>query len=140
MRETPSHAEFVGRRSELLAELFLQELEPRFLSRPSADLGFDFLVGFANPDGGVNTFAVEVKSTEQAISSPFPIDKKSYLRLVSSNLPGLLLAVDVKQNKLFCAWPERDSADLIGWSAKIKGPVIEINDATKNDLRKRLLN
>jgi hypothetical protein len=140
MREASSRAEFVGRRSELLAELFLQELAPRFLSRPTEDMGFDFLVGFANPEGGVNTFAVEVKGTEQAISSLFPIDKKSYRRLVSSNIPGFLLAVDVKQNKLFYAWPERDSEGLNRGAAKIKVPVTEINNKTKDALRKRLVN
>src|ERR1035438_171961 len=107
MKMTPSHAGLVGRRSELMAELFLQELEPKFLTRPTLDLGFDFLVGFENQGGGVNTFAVEVKGTENSISSSFSLDKRSYRRLVNSNVPGFLLAVDVKQNKLFYAWPER---------------------------------
>lgn len=140
MKETSTHAGIIGRRSELLAELFLQELQPKFLSRPTQDVGFDFLMGFTNREGGMNTFAVEVKGTEHAISSSFPIDKRLYRRLVSSKPPGFLLAVDVKQNKLFYAWPERDETSLDSTTGKIKVPVIEINDRTKSELRKRLVN
>ncbi len=123
-----------------MAELFLQELEPKFLARPTLDLGFDFLVGFGNPEGGVNTFAVEVKGTERAISSSFPLDKRSYRRLANSNVPGFLLAVDVKQNKLFYAWPERSDAVLDSGAGRISVPVTEINETTRTALRKRLLN
>jgi Domain of unknown function (DUF4365) len=140
MKMTSSHADFVGRRSEVLAELFLQELEPKFLARPSLDLGFDFLVGFQNQEGGVNTFAVEVKGTENNISSSFPLDKRSYRRLVNSNVPGFLLAVNVKQNKLFYAWPDRGNTLIHGGTGRIKVPVTEINESTKNAFRKRLLN
>ena len=123
-----------------MAELFLQELEPKFLARPTLDLGFDFLVGFKNPKGGVNTFAVEVKGTERNISSSFPLDKRSYRRLVNSNVPGFLLAVDVKQNKLFYAWPARGDTTLYSGTGTISVPVTEINEMTKTTLRKRLLN
>lgn len=140
MKSTNSHADFVGRRSEVLAELFLQDLEPKFLARPTRDLGFDFLVGFQNPEGGVNTFAVEVKGTDHSISSSFSVDKRLVRRLANSNLPGLLLAVDVKQNKLFYAWPNRSNAALYSGTGKISLPVIEINEATKTEFRKRLLN
>jgi hypothetical protein len=140
MKTISSNSELVGRRSELIAELFLQELGPKFLSRPSQDLGFDFLVGFKNPEGGLNTFAVEVKGTERSISSSFPIDKRSYRRLVSSNVPGFLLAVDVKQNKLFYAWPKRGNDNLYSGTGTIQVPVTEINDKTKVELRSRLIN
>jgi len=47
---TRSHAEFIGWRSELLAELFLREPDPEFLSRPMQDLGFDFLMDWPADD------------------------------------------------------------------------------------------
>jgi|SRR5579863_1787983 len=140
MTDTRSHAEFVDWRSELLAELFLRELEPEFLSRPTRDLGFDFLMGVRNREGGITTYAVEVKGTDRAISSSFPIDKRSYRRLASSKPPGFLLAIDVKQNKLFYAWPQPDEQPMRNGSGKIRVPVTEINDKTKSALRKQLVN
>ena len=135
-----SHAQIVGRRSEILAELFLQELGPTFLSRPTQDLGFDFLVGFNNTKGGLNTFAVEVKGTDTSITSSFSLDRSSYRRLVRSNLPVFLLAVDVKQNRLFYGWPKADEATVTKASSKISVPVVEVNDTTKAALRRRLVN
>jgi len=63
MTESNSQSGLIGRRSELMAELFLQELNPKFLARPTEDFGFDFLVTFKNPKGGLNTYGVEVKGT-----------------------------------------------------------------------------
>ena len=140
MKMTSTHAGFVGTRSEVLAELFLQELKPELLARPTLDLGFDFLVGFKNPEGGINTFAVEVKGTEQNISSPFSVDKRTYRRLANSNVPGFLLAVDVKQNKLFYAWPERGNAALYSGTGSIKVPVTEIDETSRAAFRKSLIN
>jgi hypothetical protein len=140
MTEARSHTEFIGWRSELLAELFLRELEPEFLSRPTQDLGFDFLMGFANRSGGINTFAVEVKGTDREISNSFPLDKRSYRRLASSSPRGILLAVDVKNNRLFYGWPERDGEKPGGTAGRIRVPVTEINEKTKPAFRKQLIN
>src|SRR5688572_9816621 len=106
MTDKNSRSELVERRGELLAELFLQELDPVFLSRPTspADLGYDFLVGFVNSEGGTNTFAVQVRATEGPVSSPYPVPRQSFDRLTRSNVPGLLLVVDAKQNQLHYAW------------------------------------
>ena len=46
MNNTRSQAEIVGRRAELLAELFLQDLGATFVSRPTDDSGIDFIVAF----------------------------------------------------------------------------------------------
>ena len=54
----------IARRAELLAELFLQELQPLFVAQSTGESGYDFFVGFRNPKGGVNNILVEVKSTE----------------------------------------------------------------------------
>ena len=140
MKTGPSRSEIVGRRTEVLAELFLQELGPTFLSRPTQDIGFDFLMGFANREGGMNTYAVGVKGTEHEIATSFPIDKKSYRRLVKSKPPGFLLAIDVKQNRLYYSWPEREGVGLPTGNGTIRIPVVEINDKTKDALRKRLIN
>jgi len=122
-----------------LAELFLQELKPKFLTRPTHDLGFDFLVGFTNSRGGVNTFVVEVKSTEQSVLSFFAIDRGLYSRMVNSNVPAFLLIVDVKSNKIFCGWPERGHSSVNGGPGTIRVAVTEMNNLTRGALRERLL-
>ncbi|HEY2858633.1 MAG TPA: DUF4365 domain-containing protein [Terracidiphilus sp.] len=121
----------------MLAELFLQDLEPSYLGRPNSDIGFDFLIGFNNANGGVNTFGVEVKETEQFGSSSFPLDKHAYRRFANSNVPTFLLVVDVKKNRLFYAWPENGKGS--GTHSRIKVPVVEVNDRTKVLLRNKLI-
>jgi hypothetical protein len=128
----------VGRRAELLAELFLDDLKPSFLGRPTHDIGFDFLIGFTNQRGGVNTFGVEVKGTEQFNSLSFPLDRKAYQRLANSNPPAFLLLVDVKQNRFFCGWPQSDNGRVHAGSERIKVPLTEMNERTKTALRQKL--
>jgi hypothetical protein len=128
-----SHSSLVGERSQLLSQLLLQELNPVFLSRPTApEVGYDFIVGFANAKAGTNTFAVQVKAVEQPPSLDFPIAKRDFNRFAHSNIPGLLLVVDTKFNHLYYAWltPKTASGDRESLSV----PLVEINDETKRDL------
>jgi len=122
----------------LIAELFLQDLKPTFLSRPTKDFGLDFLIGFANSKGGINTFGVEVKSTQQPISSPFAVDKESYQRLANSNVPVCLIIVDAKQNKLFYAWPGEGNGGLRSRNSKVQVPVTEIDDNARIELLRKM--
>jgi hypothetical protein len=138
MTEKNSHSAFVARRAELLAELFLQGLDPVFLSRPtSAELGYDFLVGFANSQGGTNTFAVLVRATERPASSRFTVPRESFNRLTRSNIPGLLLVVDAKHNQLFYAILGPGSRARAS-SNPVPVPLAEVNAATTSELRKIL--
>jgi hypothetical protein len=121
-----------SRRAELLAEVFFQELDPVFISRPTQDVGYDLLVGFRNEKAGINTFAVEVKATERPPGSRFPLPRKVFNRIVHSNVPGLLVVADVKKNQLYYAWLR--SSDGEGNATTISVRVVEINDATKNEL------
>ena len=133
-RQSQSHVS--ARRAELMAELFLQELEPQFLSRPtSADVGYDLLVGFANKKGGINTFAVEVKSTQRTPGARFPLPKRTFDRFVVSNIPGLLLVADVKATRMYYAWL---TANRNSGNETVSIPLTEVNDATKKQLRKQL--
>jgi Domain of unknown function (DUF4365) len=138
MRETHSQAEYIGRRSELIAELFLEDLKPTFLSRPTKDVGLDFLIGFANSKGGINTFGVEVKSTQQPISSSFAVDRDSYRRLANSNVPVCLIVVDAKQNRLFYAWPGEGNGSLRSKGSKVEVPITEINDDVRVELLRKM--
>ena len=54
MNNTQTNKQVISRRGELLAELFLQDLHPSFVAKPTADFGYDFFVGFPNTHGGIN--------------------------------------------------------------------------------------
>ena len=135
MNSTSSHSSLVARRGELMAELFLQGMEPQFLSRPtSPEVGYDLLVGFANERGGINTFAVEVKATERMPGKRFPLARAVFERFASSNIPGLLLVVDAKENRIHYAWL---TPNLSMGGATVSVPLVEINNSTERELRKQ---
>jgi hypothetical protein len=115
-----------------MAELFLQELEPEFISRPtSADVGYDLLVGFTNRKRGINTFAVEVKATERPPAGRFQIMRHTLDRFANSNIPALLLVADVKQNQLYYAW--LSARKVSGVSVSI--PLTVLDETAKAELR-----
>ena len=141
MNESPSQTQYVARRAELIVELFLHDLGARIVTGPDcADLGYDFLIGFKNAEGGVNLSAVEVKATEKPVSHSYPLPRKWYALLAYSNVPSLLLVVDVKKNRLYHAWPNPDYPTKHEGSGVIRVPVAEVDDATKREIRKRLAN
>lgn len=134
-----SQAHMIWRRGELIAELFLQDLNPTFVAKPTSDFGYDFYLGFQNANGGINNYAVQVKATSRPVPSRFPLHTKLYKLLTHSNIPALLIVVDVKQNKLFYAWlsPEM-SKNVQETKTTIRIPVTEVNDLVKEELRKKL--
>jgi hypothetical protein len=133
-------AELLGRRGELLAELFLQELGAEFVARPTADLGYDFFVGFNNPDGGINIAAVEVKATDRPVHHRYPIHRRLFRRMANSNVPVLLLVVNVKDNQLFYALPSLFGSGTESGTGTIPVPVTAVDEATRNELRDLLAN
>lgn len=131
-----TQSDLVGRRAELMAELFLQELGPQFLSRPtSPDVGYNLLAGFENKRKGINTFAVEVKSTEAPPGPRYQLSRDVYDRISHSNIPGLLLVVDVKHSRLYFSW--LDSAKRAS-TGRVSVDLTEVNDATRKQLQAQL--
>lgn len=101
------------RRATLIAELLFQDLGASFVARPDSDvLPFDFLVGFLNPNGGTNTFAVELKSTERPVNGQFTLKLKSARAFSNSNIPVIFLVVDSKQNQSWYAWGHEIESQL----------------------------
>jgi hypothetical protein len=100
---------FIERRSQLMAELFLEQLDPHSLGRTTDDFEYDFLITFRNKRGGLNTFGVEVKGTELEVGDSFSLDKKSHDQMTLSNIPILFVIANVKQNLVFFGWPKRAS-------------------------------
>ena len=140
MSERSSRAHLVGRRGELLAELFLQELGPEFVARPAADLGYDFFVGFENADGGVNVAGVKVIATDRPVQSPYPVQQQLFRRLANSNIPVLLLVADVKENQLFYAFPGSDPPGGDPDAKTVAVVLTPVDDQTKSELRDLLAN
>jgi hypothetical protein len=134
-------AGMLGRRGELLAELLLQELGAEFVARPTAELGYDFFVGFNNADGGINIAAVEVKATDKPVHSRYPVQKRLYRRLANSNIPVLLLVVNVKENQVFYALPGGVAEPIDDPDANtVSIPLVAVDEATKSELRNLLAN
>jgi hypothetical protein len=133
-------SELLGRRGELLAELFLQELGAEFVARPTAELGYDFFVGFNNPDGGLNIAAVQVKATDRPVQSRFAVQKRLYRRLANSNVPVLLLVVNVKENRLFYALPDAYAPGEEASTNTVQIPMTPVDETTRDELRHLLTN
>jgi len=128
----------VEHRGELMAELLLQDLGPTFVARANRNLGYDYFAGFPNSKGGINVTAVEVKATDRPVPARFLINRRAYDRLAHSNIPVLVLVADVKQNRVFYAWPKPDGASKSRGSDTVALPLVEIDDRTKAELRGRL--
>ena len=139
MSATNSQAQMVGRRAELMAELFFQSLDAAYVARFDHELAFDLLVGLPNPQGGIDNFAVEVKATEQPVRSGFRVRRQIHERLSRSNTPAMLLVADVKQDRLYYAWlrPEQAAAARADRDTIIV-PLTEIDDGAKARLREEL--
>jgi hypothetical protein len=132
-------SEFMARRGELMVELFLQELGPEFVSRPTtADVGYDLLVGFLNKKKGINTFAVAIRAVERPLSARTraSLSRATADRLTHSNIPALLFVADVKQNKLFYAWLR--PAEKTPAKAEVTVEVHELDDSARTGLEAQL--
>ena len=130
----------IGRRGELLAELFLEDLGAEFVARPTTDLGYDYFVGFNNSDGGLNVVAVELKATEGPVKSRFPVERRLFRYLANSNVPVLLLVADVKENRLFFAFPASHAPNGDLGARTVSIPLTEIDETTRAELREQLAN
>jgi hypothetical protein len=131
----------MGRRAELMTELFLQDLGATFIaSSANTKVPYDFFVGFTTANGGVNTYAVEVKATEEPVSLRYSLQKKLIDALAQSNIPVLLLIADVKRNRLYYTWGDAlaEMHKSNGERKSLTVPVTEIDDRVKEELRAKL--
>ncbi len=92
-----------GRRAELLAEAFLDELKPaRLVKAESQNLDFDFVVAFKNPKGGLKYCAIEVKQTDNPVRGNFHfMTGRRFVDAKKSNMPTIVLVADTKRNDLY---------------------------------------
>lgn len=128
------------RRGALLAELLLEDLGAEFVARPTTDLGYDYFVGFSNPDGGVNVAAVQLLATERPVQSRYPVQKRLFRRLANSNIPVLLLVANVKDNQLFYAFPGAHVINGEPDARTVSIPLTAVDETTREELREQLAN
>lgn len=100
---------YIEQRATILAEFFLRDLNPKFLAQASFQGSvWEYMAAFQGKEGKLINIAVEVKSTEAPISSehifPGPVN---WMDRVNSNLPILVLVVDVKTNSLAWNWASK---------------------------------
>lgn len=138
MSEASSRKQLIERRGELLAEFFLEDFAPAFLARPSADLGYDYLMGLANAEGGMNLAAVQVKATERPVPSRMPMRRDLYDRMAHSNVPVLLLVVDVKRKLLYYATADSEAHTDDAGTSGVVVQLTEVDENVKQELRARL--
>ncbi len=97
-----------ARRAELLVELFLEELNPLYLAKVNSEekreLPFDYLV-FLKKGIALLAFGVLIKAYNEKseLLKSVQISADEYAQLIGSNLPILIVAVDVKKNTFFPA-------------------------------------
>jgi hypothetical protein len=121
MSEKKRKTWYVGDRAELLAQIFLEDLNPISVSRDVAwpmprgseqiNL-FDYTVTFAAPNGTLRLIAVEVKATERPIKDNHAFKADVIRKLASINVPVLILVVNVKNNAIYYAWA-RTAAEVL---------------------------
>jgi hypothetical protein len=131
---------YVGDRGELLAQLFLTELNPISVNHGAKDDLFDYTVTFAAPNGVLRLIVVEVKATEKPVKDKYPFRVDVIRRLSTVNVPVLLLVVDVKNNAIYYTWA-RAAAELLPQdSDKTTFPVpVKRADEHKEELLQEIL-
>ena len=110
----------VARRGELMAEVFLEIMEPAFLARGDV-LPVTFLAGLPNGDGGVNTWSVDVLATADPVGEAGAVTLPAgrFDRLANSSPPTLLLVADALRDELFYAWPAEVDAARRGGTCEV---------------------
>lgn len=97
---------YVTKRGELLAKQFLFELDPNDLvyTGDHPEHFFDYMILYLKSNGSPVTIAMTVKPTEEEIKGVYPVKLSELNRLKNSNIPVLMLIIDVKRNHYFFNW------------------------------------
>jgi hypothetical protein len=100
---------YVTKRGELLTKEFLFELAPKqaIYTGDHADHLFDYMALFLKPDGSPVTIAIAVEATEEEIEGVYPFKVSDLEKFTNSNIPVLILVIDVKRNQCFLNWEKK---------------------------------
>jgi hypothetical protein len=107
MTENNNTPWYVTQRGELLAESFLLELDPNELRViRDSDAGFDYVAFFSKADSAPVLIGVHAKATEQEINGGCLFQVAQLKRLQNSNIPILIVVLDVKRNEIYFNWAQ----------------------------------
>ncbi len=96
---------YIARRGELLAEQFLLSLQPdNVVANSPENSPFDFIAFFTKPDHTPFIIGVKVKATQQEIGGRYPFPANQAMQLLRSNIPVLVVVIDVKTNEVYFNW------------------------------------
>ena len=97
---------YITKRGQLLSQEFLFELAPKqaIYTGDEPDHLFDYMALFPKSDGSLVTIAIAVKATEEEIEGVYPFKISDLEKFKNSNIPVLILVIDVKRNKFFLNW------------------------------------
>ena len=100
---------YIGKRGVLLAKQFLLELEPQDIIYLGDSLShsFDYMALFLKSDGSLLTIGIEVKATEKQIKNVYDFQLSAIKKLKQSNIPVLIVVIDVKRNLFFFNWVKK---------------------------------
>ncbi|MEB3312457.1 MAG: DUF4365 domain-containing protein [Snowella sp.] len=120
---------YVTKRGELLTKQLLFELAPDdlFYTGDHPEHLFDYMVLFLKPDGSPVTIAITVKATEEEINGVYPVKVSELNKLKNSNIPVLILVIDVKRNHYFFNWVKNisqlDESESLKSDQSIEAPL-----------------
>ena len=100
---------YITKRGELLTKQLLFELAPDDLiyTGDHAEPLFNYMALLLKPDGSPVTIAIAVKATEEEIQGIYPFKVSDLEKFKNSNIPVLILVIDVKRNQLFFNWAKK---------------------------------
>jgi hypothetical protein len=103
---------YITKRGQLLSQEFLFELAPKqaIYTGDEPDHLFDYMALFPKSDGSLVTIAIAVTATEEEIEGVYPFKVSDLEKFKNSNIPVLILVIDVKRNKFFLNWAENSIA------------------------------
>lgn len=138
MTEKKTDPWYVTQRGELLAESFLLGLRPDELRViKNSDVGFDYVAFFSTADSASVLIGVAAIATEQEVNGDYSFQVAQLKRLQNSNIPILIVVLDVKRNGIYFNWaqdaaPEKYKETL---SKRSKLP-IKLRKATLEEVEK----
>lgn len=98
---------YVEERGTLLAESFLLGLGPHELRiLRNSEVGFDYVAFFSKLDSAPVLVGVATIATEQEVNDDYPFQVAQLKRLQKSNIPILIVVLDVKRNEIYFNWAQ----------------------------------
>lgn len=133
--------DYIERRADILAEMFVRDLNPKFIFQANLQRAvWDYMAAFQTKKGRLVNITITVKATEKPIPGTiiFVMSSGRANQIVNSNLPVLLLLVDVKTSAVAWNWISEatvTSASRLRADVLVRVPAIKQSAETVRQLR-----